>query len=312
MSRLNNSRRSVLRKDNLLGVGITNEREEDILEYLLLSLKQSKDKVFIVTPNPEILVYAYNHPAYKKILNEARIVLPDGVGVFLASLFMGKPFRERIPGVDFIETLCRECVNKPISMGFLGGRGGVAKRTAECLMKRYPWIKVRYVGEGWEEDFKFKDRVNKTKKDNGSDIDKYSMRGLSAAYPKGTSYNVAAPYISKDDPIDILFVAFGFPKQEEWIAENLETLPVRAAMGVGGAFDYISGSVRRAPFLVRAIGFEWLFRLIKEPWRFRRQLALLVFIWLFVKEQFGFGNLRLRRKGQFVETSQKVRRGKNG
>ncbi len=91
--------------------------------------------------------------------------------------------------------------------------------------------------------------------------------------------------------IDILFVAFGFPKQEEWIAKNLASLPVIAAMGVGGAFDYLSGEVVRAPRFIRRIGFEWLFRLVKQPWRLKRQKALLVFIWLVVRQ-------RLSRKGK--------------
>ena len=83
--------------------------------------------------------------------------------------------------------------------------------------------------------------------------------------------------------VDILFVAYGFPKQERWIHENLPILPVKVAMGVGGAFDYISGRVVRAPFFVRAVGFEWLFRLIRQPWRIRRQLQLLIFLWLVLK-----------------------------
>ena len=85
--------------------------------------------------------------------------------------------------------------------------------------------------------------------------------------------------------IDILFVAFGVPKQEEWIYENLGKIPVKAAMGVGGAFDYISGTVTRAPYVVRVMGFEWLFRLLKQPWRWKRQMALLEFILLVFKQK---------------------------
>src|SRR5579884_3272517 len=87
--------------------------------------------------------------------------------------------------------------------------------------------------------------------------------------------------------IDILFVAFGFPKQEEFISKNLDKLPVTAMVGVGGAFDYISGKVSRAPLIVRFIGFEWLYRLIRQPWRFKRQLALVEFMWMVMKTRFG-------------------------
>lgn len=234
----------------LLGVAITNETEDDILEYIFRRLKKPEEKFFIVTPNPEILVHANFHLDYKDKLNKAAISLPDGVGLFVGAGLLGHPLKERIPGVDFMEELCKSSANKPVSIGFLGGRPGVAKSTAECLIKKYPPLKVRWIGSEWDED------------------------------------SETSPYISPDDPIDILFVAFGFPKQEEWIYENLEKLPVKAAMGVGGAFDYISGNVIRAPYLVRAIGFEWLFRLIRQPWRIRRQWALVVFVFLLVKERF--------------------------
>lgn len=239
----------MLRKSFVLGVGITNESEDKILEYLLLGLKNTSEKYYIITPNPEILIHSYGHPHYKKILNEAKIALPDGIGVFLASALMGNIMRERIAGVDFMEEICKRSVKSPITVGFLGGRNGVAEKTSECLMKKYPWIKVRFVGEEWATSSKFKVKSSKSE-------------------------------------IDILFVAFGHPKQEEWIYKNLNRLPVRAVMGVGGAFDYISGKVVRAPFMVRAMGFEWLFRLIREPWRWRRQLALPKFVWLVLKEKF--------------------------
>ena len=85
--------------------------------------------------------------------------------------------------------------------------------------------------------------------------------------------------------MDILFVAFGFPKQEQWIAENLDKIPVKVAMGVGGAFDYISGNVPRSPVFIRKLGLEWLFRLIIQPWRLKRQLALFKFIYLVLREK---------------------------
>lgn len=257
----------MLKKSYLLNVGFTNESEGVISEYILDRVSTPHRKFFIVTPNPEILVYADNHPSYKKILNEAEVALPDGVGVFIASGILGNRFKERIPGVDFIEELCKRSRKNPVSMGFLGGGPGVAKATAECLLKKYPWIKVRWVGEEWEND---PSAARKNKND---------------AVRSSQDTPWVSPYISEKDPLDILFVAFGFPKQEEWIYKNLPHLPVKAAMGVGGSFDYISGAVIRAPYLIRAMGFEWLFRLIHQPWRIKRQLALLQFIWLVVKAQ---------------------------
>lgn len=84
---------------------------------------------------------------------------------------------------------------------------------------------------------------------------------------------------------DILFVAFGSPKQEMWIYENLPKIDVKVAIGVGGAFDFISGRVRRAPFWIRNLGFEWLFRLIIQPWRIKRQLKLPLFVFIVLKEK---------------------------
>lgn len=85
--------------------------------------------------------------------------------------------------------------------------------------------------------------------------------------------------------LDFLFVAFGFPKQEFWIKNNLLKLPVTGAMGVGGAFDYFSGRTPRPPLWVRQAGFEWLYRLIRQPWRIKRQIALLKFMWLVARKK---------------------------
>lgn len=262
----------------VLGVKITNDSEDKILKYILLSLKNNEDQYYIVTPNPEILVYAYDHPKYKKILNEARISLPDGVGLFIASGLMGNAFNERITGVDFMIELCRMSLKKPIRVGFLGGRKGVAKRTAECLKRAFPKLEVGFVGEEWSH------------KTAWGTADHFPSPMASFA-SRAPGARLGFPKRGIPDPdlfmIDILFVAFGHPKQEEWIYEHLHELPVKIAMGVGGAFDYISGEVNRAPFMVRAMGFEWMYRLIREPWRWRRQLSLPRFVWLVLREMFG-------------------------
>src|SRR5258708_301124 len=117
----------MLQKTMLLGVGITNEDENTILEYLLDGLKNDRKKLFIATPNPEILVYAHHHLDYKDKLNKADIALPDGIGVFLACGLLGNRLKERIPGIDFMEKICaklNETNGKPVSIGLLGGRRG--------------------------------------------------------------------------------------------------------------------------------------------------------------------------------------------
>lgn len=238
----------MLKSINLLGVKITAESEEKVLEYILERLRSSSKKFFITTPNPEILVYAHSHLDYQDKLNTAEVALPDGIGLLWAALIEAKPLKTRITGVDFLEKLCEKSREKPLSIGFLGGRGGVAEKASKRLQQKYPWIKVAWVGEEWPKE--------------KNDVLRYSSE------------------------IDILFVAFGFPKQEEWIYEHLPHIPVKAAIGIGGAFDYLSGEVRRAPKLVRALGLEWLFRLIRQPWRWKRQLTLLKFIYLIILEKF--------------------------
>lgn len=238
----------------ILNVRITNETGDKVLEYLYRRLANPQKKTSIITPNPEMLVYASRHLAYQEKLNRAEIALPDGIGLFFASSFMGDRLMDRITGVDFIEMLCAASAEKPLSMGFLGGKHGIAEKAVECLKKKYPWIKVVFAGE------KLPSSSQEVKKTLG---------------------------LKNEEMLDILFVAYGVPKQEEWIFENLEKLPVKAAMGVGGAFDFLSGTIPRAPFIIRYAGFEWLFRLIVQPWRWKRQLSLIEFVSLVFKQKFS-------------------------
>ena len=228
----------------LLGVGLNNFTKKEVLEYILENLLKKKGKGYIVTPNPEILVIANGDKNYKKVLNLANLALPDGVGVVAGAKFLGIPLKTRITGVDLTENLCKQVAERPITVGFLGGREGIAVKTAECLKKSYPSLKVSFAG---------------------SKLDQLDKLGQ----------------------LDILFVAFGSPKQEFWIAKNLPKLPVKVAIGVGGSFDFISGSVPRAPQFLREIGLEWLFRLIIQPWRIKRQLRLVEFASLILKEKFA-------------------------
>jgi len=226
----------------ILGVGFNNEKFETVLEFIIKGLSKPGKKYYVVTPNPELLVIAQSDNKYKNILNDAKLALPDGVGVVMASKLLEHPLKEIIHGVDLVEKLCNEASKQPITVSFLGAGPHVAERAAECLCEKYPGLKVNFTETEW--DFKKK-------------------------YPE----------------TDILFVAFGSPKQEVWISENLERLPVKVAIGVGGSFDFISGKVRRAPLFVRKIGLEWLFRLIIQPWRIKRQTRLLKFLYLVFKEK---------------------------
>lgn len=276
-------------KTSVLGVGLTHDTSENILEYVVDLVENSKKKSFIVTPNPEMIVATQKSPTLQKLLNSADLALCDGTGLYLASYLVARGVPERIAGVDFMKSLCENVSKKPISIGFLGGGPNVAEEAAECLLSLYPTLKVVFVGEKWGEE-----GFNWNAKNQELPQGHYLLRrvaGIRNNGEKNKKKNAEAPnskfIIPNSKEIDILFVAFGFPKQEQWIAEHLEKLPIRVAMGVGGAFDYLSGRVSRAPFFLRSLGLEWLYRLVRQPWRIKRQLALVEFTGLVLKAKFA-------------------------
>jgi len=228
----------------LLGVGLTNASEQEVLEFIYTGLQNSSERYYIVTPNPEFLVMAHKDNDYKNILNNAKLALADGIGVVWGARFLGKPLKQRVSGTDLTESLCNYMSKRPITVSFLGGGPKIAELTAECLQKKYPGLKVSWFSQEYDKSL-------------------------------------------KDKKTDILFVAFGAPKQEIWIAKNLDNLNAKVVMGVGGAFDFITGKVPRAPRLLRNLGLEWLFRLIVQPWRIKRQFSLIKFVFLVIKEKFN-------------------------
>lgn len=229
---------------NVLGINVTNASEEDILKYIGEVIRERSIKIFIVTPNPEIIIAAYRDKDFKTTLNNASISLCDGIGLYLGAKILGVSIRQRVTGTDMVTHLCELASRLNMSVGFLGGKEGVAEETAKCLVKLYPKLNVLLSNNEWEE-----------------------------------KYNALK--------IDILFVAFGYPKQERWMEKHISSSNVAVMLGVGGAFDYISGRVERAPLLFRRVGLEWIYRLIRQPWRWQRQLALFNFVYLIFKEKLG-------------------------
>ena len=232
-------------KTEVMGVGITNASKSIILEYLNNFINKVAKKIHVVTPNPEMIVLASKNIGFKKALNNAQIALCDGMGLYFAAKFFGKNLKERVTGINLMESICEMANEKPITVGFLGGGLGVAEDASECLKQRYPNLKVGFTGSEW--------------------------RNSEASGEKS---------------LDILFIAFGVPKQELFMMNNLEKLPVKVMVGVGGAFDQIVNPTLRSPKIIDAIGFGWLYRLIRQPWRWKRQLALIAFIKLVIKFKF--------------------------
>lgn len=222
-------------------------------------------KHYIVTPNLEFILAAQKDEKFKDILNSADLAIPDSSSVGFSYWFLKRnklerlflwpifftPIKQlisfdRVTGTDLVDALCRLAVEKGFVVGFLGGKDEVAKKCAECLIKKYPKLKINFA-------------------DSGGVVDRDGEW-------VGSRFVVT--------PVDILFVAFGHIKQEKWIANNLNEIPVKVALGVGGAFDYLSGNIPRAPQWLRGLGFEWLFRLIVQPWRIKRQMVLIKYLWL--------------------------------
>jgi len=235
-------------------IGVASSSKERLLRKISQELS-SRHKLFLVTPNPEFVVFAQENLWFKKILDKASLAVPDGAGLLLAAKVLGKPIKERITGTDLMVDLCRLAEKKGWPVYLLGGWPGVAEKALAGLKNRFPAL------EGFA--------------DSGPEIKNLKQSLKSDFWTRK---------INRKKPA-FLFVGLGMGKQEKFIADNWPKLEVKLAMGVGGAFDYLAGEVARAPKWLRKLGFEWLYRLFKQPWRWKRQLVLVKFGWLVVKEK---------------------------
>ncbi len=201
----------------------------------------------IATVNPEFIMIARRDAVFRLVLERATLCLADGIGLLWAAKWLNRAGRgtepalpERVTGSDGVPLIAERAAEKGWRVFLLGAAPGVAQRTAGVLTARYPGLQVAGTCDrdpSAEEEEEIVQLVNQSK-------------------------------------ADILFVAYGAPRQDKWIARNLPRLRVGVAMGVGGAFDFISGKTIRAPRWMRRVGVEWLYRLFQEPWRWRRMLAL--------------------------------------
>jgi len=199
----------------------------------------------VVTVNPEFVMEARRNAAFAAVLNTADLAVPDGIGILWAARRRGHPLRERVAGVDLVERIAELAARQGLSIYFLGAAPGVAEAAARRLTLSFPGLITAgtYAGSPRPEH------------------DQAILDRLAAARP------------------DILLVAYGAPQQDLWIRRNRDRLGVAVAMGVGGALDFLSGKARRAPLWMRRMGLEWLHRLMRQPWRWRRMLALPAFAW---------------------------------
>lgn len=191
----------------------------------------------LVTVNPEFVIMAQSDAEFRRIINEAALALPDGIGLLKAARFLKTtPLPERVPGSDLVVRLAELSHHKGWRIYFLGAGEGVAEKAVANLRQRYPKLQVA---------------------------------GCYAGSPTLAENEAIVQRILSGRP-DILLVAYGAPQQDKWIARNLQRLQIPVCIGVGGSFDFIAGAAKRAPLGWQRLGLEWLHRLLKQPWRWRR------------------------------------------
>ncbi len=248
---------------DILGIKIDCLNFKQTLVRIKKFLKD-KGQYFVITPNPEMCLEAEKDADFKKLLNQADMTLPDGIGLLWAAKWQAvcqkhpnlisriyyalkgllsiifypaynkTVISERVSGVDMMKEIC---LNFPFKIFLLGAKLGIAEKV----------------------------KVNFERQKNKSEI-----VGTFAGSPAKEEEKLIVDLINKSGA-EILFVAFGAPAQEKWIAANLKKMPkIRLAMGIGGSFDFLAGDIKRAPLLFRKLGIEWLFRLFLQPQRIKR------------------------------------------
>ncbi len=234
-------------KENILGIQVNTEGYAELLPRIFSYIEQ-KEKAMIVAINPEKVMKASKDQSLHDLLNRAEFQIPDGVGIIIASKLQKGKIRERVTGIDLMLRICEEAANQQKSIFLYGAKPGVADEAKSELEKRYPDINISGTLDGYEKD---------------EQIIKQTI-------------NDAKP--------DILFVAMGSPRQELWIEENRDDLHPFVYQGVGGSFDVLAGNIERAPESFQKAGLEWLYRLLKEPSRIKRQMELPKFLVKIIKK----------------------------
>lgn len=234
-------------KEKFLGIDVCTDTYDQLAAKLLDDINHNR-KSFIVAINPEKIMKAQEDMELRDLLNKATYQIPDGIGVILASMMKGGKIRSRVTGIDMMMRLCKEATLHGKKVFLYGAKPGVADEAKKKLEERFPGIQIVGTMHGYEKD-----------------------------------ENVIVNAINASNP-DILFVALGSPAQEYWIVKHMDSLAPKVYQGVGGSFDVVSGRLKRAPLLFQKLGMEWFYRLVKEPWRWKRQLVLPKFLIKAIRE----------------------------
>ena len=220
-------------KTEILGVRFDDLTQQEAAQQGRQLLEEDKFH-YVVTPNPEFLLAAEKDPEFRRVLNAADLVLPDGIGVVYSAKILGTPLKERVPGIEFAEAMLSALNEMGGRLYLLGAKPGVAEEAGRRICARYPALVLCGTHDGY-----FKD-------------EQAILPEIAAAKP------------------DLLFVCLGAPKQEKWMARWGQHTGAKLAIGLGGCLDVFAGNVRRAPEQWQKLGLEWAYRLKKEPKRIGR------------------------------------------
>ena len=207
------------------------------------ALLRGDKAAYVVTPNAEIAYEALHDGQLREMLNGADLMLPDGAGVVLASKLLRTPVKQKVAGVDFAAGLLGILERNGQSLYLLGGKPGIGELAAQKLLEAPPQLRIAGIADGYFQD--------------------------------------EAPVVAKINAsgADALFVCLGAPKQERFMVQHQQELHVHLMAGLGGSLDAFAGTVQRAPAWMIRLNLEWLYRLIREPKRFRRMLRLPKYLW---------------------------------
>ena len=206
-------------------------------------LMAERRAAYVVTPNPEIVMLCREDAAAMQAVQNADLVLPDGIGVIYGAKILGTPLRAKLPGIDFAAALMTQMGREGKSVFLLGAKPGVADAAGEKMRERFPGLVIAGTNDGYFQD----------------------------EGPILTDINEKKP--------DVLLVCLGSPKQEQFMWNHRKDLNVGLMLGLGGSLDGFAGNVKRAPKWMIRCNLEWLYRLIQEPSRLGRMMRLPKFLW---------------------------------
>ena len=222
-------------------------------------LVRGRKPSYVVTPNADVVVTLHRDAEFRRIYEGAALVLPDGMTLIWAGLFLGTPFKEKVSGSDLFVEACRRAAEKGWRVFFFGARPGVAKKAAQTLSEMMPGLNV-----------------------TGT----YSP---SFGFEKSEEENKRIIEMIRQSKPDIVFVGLGSPKQEKWMDRYKDIIGAPVYVSVGISFDYVAGTVKRAPRWMQRAGLEWSWRLLMEPKRLWKRYLVQdpMFFWLVLKKKWA-------------------------